>query len=59
VRELEVAQLIAEGNSNKQIARALGISESTVKAHLGSIFRNIGVADRTSAAIWAREHLPA
>ena len=58
-REREVLRLVASGMANKQIARALGISESTVKAHLGSIFRNIGVADRTSAAIWAREHLPA
>lgn len=58
-REREVLRLVASGMANKQIARALGISESTVKAHLGNIFRNIGVADRTSAAVWAREHLPA
>ena len=43
--------------ANKQIARQLGISERTVKAHLGKVFRQIGVADRTSAALWAREHL--
>jgi DNA-binding NarL/FixJ family response regulator len=43
--------------ANKQIGRALGISESTVKVHVGNIFRRIGVADRTSAALWAREHL--
>ena len=42
--------------ANKQIARALGISEATVKAHLGRVFRQIGVADRTSAALWARDH---
>jgi len=36
----------------------LGISESTVKAHISNVFRRIGVADRTSAAIWARDHLP-
>ena len=35
----------------------LGISERTVKAHLGRVFREIGVADRTSAALWARDHL--
>jgi DNA-binding NarL/FixJ family response regulator len=58
-REREVLRLVASGMANKQIARALGISESTVKAHLGNIFRHIGVADRTSAAVWAREHLPA
>ena len=43
--------------ANKQIARALGITERTVKVHLGNVFRRIGVADRTSAALWARENL--
>ena len=57
-REIEVLQLVARGLANKQIARSLGISERTVKAHLGRVFRQIGVADRTSAAMWARDHLP-
>jgi DNA-binding NarL/FixJ family response regulator len=57
-RERDVLRLVAEGMANKQIARVLGISESTVKAHLGSIFRHLGVTDRTSAAIWARDNLP-
>ena len=48
--------LVAQGMANKQVARALGISERTVKAHLGNVFRHIGVADRTSAALWARDH---
>lgn len=56
-REVEVLELVAEGLANKQIARRLGISERTVKAHLGRVFRQIGVADRTSAALWARDHL--
>lgn len=56
-REREVLLLAADGLANKQIARALGITERTVKAHLGSVFRRIGVADRTSAALWARENL--
>lgn len=56
-REREVLALTAEGLANKQIAARLGISERTVKAHLGSVFRAIGVADRTSAAMWARDHL--
>ena len=43
--------------ANKQIGRALGISEHTVKAHVGRVFRHIGVADRTSAAMWARDNL--
>ena len=56
-REQEVLALVGQGRANKQIARALGISERTVKAHLGKVFRQIGVGDRTSAALWAREHL--
>jgi DNA-binding NarL/FixJ family response regulator len=56
-REKEVLVLVAEGLANKQIATRLGIAERTVKVHLGSVFRRIGVADRTSAALWARDHL--
>ncbi|MFG6445841.1 response regulator [Microbacterium sp. P06] len=56
-REEEVLRLVAEGLANKQIAASLGISERTVKAHLGSVFREIGVVDRTSAALWARDNL--
>jgi DNA-binding NarL/FixJ family response regulator len=56
-REKQVLTLAAQGLANKQIARRLGISESTVKVHVGSIFRRIGVRDRTSAALWARENL--
>jgi DNA-binding NarL/FixJ family response regulator len=56
-REMQVLRLVARGLANKQIARSLGISERTVKAHLGSVFRALGVADRTSAALWARDHL--
>ena len=56
-REIEVLRLAAKGMANKQIARTLGISDHTVKVHLGNIFRRIGVGDRTSAAMWARDHL--
>lgn len=56
-REKQVLRLVAAGLANKQIARRLGIAESTVKVHTGNIFRRIGVTDRTSAAIWAKEHL--
>jgi DNA-binding NarL/FixJ family response regulator len=56
-REREVLALVCEGMSNKQIARRLGIAEHTVKIHLGNAFRRIGVSDRTSAALWVREHL--
>jgi DNA-binding NarL/FixJ family response regulator len=56
-REREVLGLVSEGMANKRIARRLGISDRTVKAHLTRIFRTIGVTDRTQAALWAREHL--
>jgi DNA-binding NarL/FixJ family response regulator len=52
-REREVLVLVAEGLPNKLISRRLGISEKTVKAHLTSVFRSIGVDDRTQAAMWA------
>jgi DNA-binding NarL/FixJ family response regulator len=55
-RERDVLALVAEGLPNKLIARRLGISEKTVKAHLTSVFRQIGVDDRTQAALWAAEH---
>jgi DNA-binding NarL/FixJ family response regulator len=54
-REAEVLGLLADGMSNKQIARALGITEGTVKSHLGSAFRRIGVQQRTQAALWMHE----
>jgi DNA-binding NarL/FixJ family response regulator len=53
-----VLALVGRGLANKQIARTLGIREATVKAHLTSVFQRIGVRDRTSAALWARENLP-
>lgn len=56
-REREVLDLVATGLANKQIARRLGISERTVKAHLTSVFQQLGVTDRTQAALWARENL--
>ncbi|MDM7891263.1 response regulator [Curtobacterium caseinilyticum] len=55
-RERDVLVRIARGLSNRQIATELGIAERTVKVHVGSLFRRIGVGDRTSAALWARDH---
>ena len=55
-REREILALVAAGEPNKIIARRLGISEKTVKAHLTSVYRQIGVTDRVQAALWAREH---
>ncbi len=54
-RETEVLRLVASGHSNKQIAVALGIGESTVKTHLLKIFDKLGVADRTRAVTLAME----
>jgi DNA-binding NarL/FixJ family response regulator len=52
-REQEVLEQIAHGRSNKQIALELGISEKTVKAHVGHLLAKLGVADRTQAALLA------
>jgi DNA-binding NarL/FixJ family response regulator len=52
-REREVLRMVGKGLPNKHISRRLGISEKTVKTHLTSIFRTIGVTDRTQAALWA------
>ena len=52
-REREVLALLAEGLPNKLIARRLQISEKTVKTHVTRVFREIGVTDRTQAALWA------
>lgn len=50
-REIEVAEAIEKGASNKVIARALNISERTVKAHVTSIFEKLGVTDRLNLVI--------
>jgi DNA-binding NarL/FixJ family response regulator len=55
-REREVLRLIGEGRPNKTIARRLGITERTVKAHLTSVYQRLGVTDRTQAALWAQRH---
>jgi DNA-binding NarL/FixJ family response regulator len=55
-REREVLVLVGRGLANKVIAQRLGISEKTVKAHLTSVYRAIGVTDRTQAALWAQRH---
>lgn len=54
-REIEVLSLVARGASNKEIARILHISETTVKSHLIHIFSKLGVADRTAAVTAALE----
>jgi DNA-binding NarL/FixJ family response regulator len=52
-RETDILSLLAEGKSNRDISRALYLSEKTVKAHLAAIFRKLGVSNRTQAAMAA------
>jgi len=52
-RETEILNCLTAGASNKQIARDLGITEATVKIHMKSLIRKIGVQNRTQAALWA------
>ncbi len=52
-RELTILLKVHKGFSNKEIARQFDISDSTVKAHLRSIFQKTGLRNRTQAAIWA------
>lgn len=55
-RERDVIALLAEGLSNKQIARDLSISETTVKGHVANILGKLELADRTQAAVYAVRH---
>lgn len=55
-REREVLALIAEGRSNREIARLLHVAEKTVKAHVSSVLAKLGVQDRTQAAVYAVRH---
>jgi DNA-binding NarL/FixJ family response regulator len=52
-REREVLAELAQGRSNREIARALGVAEKTVKAHVSSVLAKLGVQDRTQAALLA------
>jgi DNA-binding NarL/FixJ family response regulator len=52
-RETDVLALLVKGNTNKEMADIMFISEKTVKNHLTSIFRKLGVKDRTQAAVYA------
>jgi len=55
-REREILAHLARGRSNKEIARALDVAESTVKIHVQHILRKLNLASRVQAAIWAVEH---
>ena len=51
-REREVLQLLAEGDDNKTIAAALGITINTVEKHLSNIYRKLGITSRAAAIHW-------
>lgn len=55
-REFEILTLLAEGQSNKVIARNLGISDGTVKLHVKAILRKLNISSRITAAVMAVEH---
>src|SRR5580704_3663042 len=55
-REREVLAELAQGRSNREIARALHVAEKTVKAHVSSVLAKLGVQDRTQAALFAVRH---
>jgi len=55
-RELEILECIADGSSNKMIARALEITDGTVKLHVKAILRKLGLRSRVEAAVSAVEH---
>ena len=56
VRELDVLAFLVNGDSNNTIAEKLCITEHTVKAHLTQIYKKLGVTNRTSAAIKAKDN---
>jgi two-component system nitrate/nitrite response regulator NarL len=56
-REAEILGCLMRGDPNKVIAKKLDVAEATIKVHVKAILRKIGAANRTQAAMWAREHL--
>jgi two-component system nitrate/nitrite response regulator NarL len=57
-RETAILSCLVNGDSNKHIARGMGVAEATVKTHIKAILRKIRVKNRTQAAMWAYTNLP-
>jgi DNA-binding NarL/FixJ family response regulator len=55
-RENQILRLVAEGNTNGDVARRLWVTEQTVKFHLANVFRKLDVSNRTQASRWAHAH---
>ena len=55
IREQETLELVSKGASNKIVARALGIAESTVKVHVKHVLQKLNLRNRFEAAVWLRE----
>jgi DNA-binding NarL/FixJ family response regulator len=56
-REFEIAKMLAQGFTNKQISSALYISEGTVKNYVSNVYSKIGITDRTAAALFLKESI--
>lgn len=56
-RELEVIRFVAEGLSNRQIARTLSVKERTIEFHMTNILQKLNMDNRVAAAMWTRDHI--
>lgn len=56
-RELDILKLVAQGQTNKMVARELSISEATVKVHVKNLLRKLSLRSRVEAALWAVKHI--
>ena len=56
-RELEILSLLGQGKTNREIAKLLHITEGTARNYISRILAELGVSDRTQAALWAQRHL--
>jgi DNA-binding NarL/FixJ family response regulator len=56
-REIEILKLLGKGQNNREIAQTLHLTEGTIKNYITNIFCQLGVRDRTQAALWAKQNL--